>query len=231
MEIIPVSLPPQIVSLPDAKLHLKVDFSADDVLINDCAKMAQAYIQAETGKLIGEQVLDLLFDRFHPISDRQVNVRLDSVVGVNAMAWGPRFSYVNEDDDPRSIPLDLAPLSAVQSVKYLDKTEVEQTLDPAQYVVTRGRRVKVVLRSAYSWPTLADIPQAVRIRVKGGFKVGANLSLGESELPADLYKALFILINHFYEYREMVYTGLNLSNFPVEAQVARICSHYAEVNI
>lgn len=231
MDLVPVSLAAPVVTLALAKEHLKVDYSAEDATITRILGLARDYLMAETGRLIGDQTIDCYIDDFYKHENRQVDVRLSAPVGRNQNFWGPRFDYQDPFDDPRTIRFDLSPLSEVIEVKYFDTNEVEQTLDPASYVVTKGAKKKLFLRRAFSWPSVASIPQAVRIRVRGGYIVGANLSAGEIELPADLYDAHFLLINHFYEYREQVHTGLNLSEFPKELTVQRICAHYGVVNV
>lgn len=197
MELSQVSLPPQLITLERAKNHLKVDFSADDDLINLCCKSAQDYIQAETGRLIGEQTWDVLFD-----------------------TW-PK---------DRTLELKTSPLNAVTSVKYLDTTGAEQTLSSSKYTVARGFVSRIVLRSTETWPDLDEVPHAVRVRVVAGWKVGANLSLGESELPNELLKLAYNLLNHYYEHRELFYTGLQLHKFPEDATAKRVCAHYQRVN-
>lgn len=197
METFVVTQPGQIITTSEAKLHAKVDFSADDALIDICAKMAQSYIAAETDRLIGEQTIDCFSD-----------------------CW----------PEGRELELPLSPIKSVTSVKYLDSDGNEQTLDSSKYVFARGYKSRIWLKTNQSWPTLGDYPQAVRIRIVGGFKRNADSALGETELPFDLLKTLFLLVNHYYEHRELVYTGLQLREYPENLTAKATCAHYQRVN-
>lgn len=118
------------------------------------------------------------------------------------------------------------PIKTISSLKYLDTTGVEQTLSSSLYTVAKGIDTRLVLKTYQTWPSIDTVPQAVKIRAVGGYKLSADLSLGESELPKDLYKAMFLLLTHYYEHRGLIYTGLQLREMPEELTVKRICSHY-----
>lgn len=186
--------PPQLVTLSEAKNHLKISYSEDDQLIQDCSDFAQAYIQAESGLWLGEQTWRYFLDAFP--CDRTITIKK-------------------------------GPIKSITSIKYLDADEDQQTLSASKYVFARDLyRSRIVLRSSESWPDLPCLPQAVEIDIVGGYKVGADTAAGETELPKDLRKALFLLINHYFEYRELVYTGLQLREFPKHLTVERIIGHY-----
>ncbi|KAF0234090.1 MAG: hypothetical protein FD177_1002 [Desulfovibrionaceae bacterium] len=70
----------------------------------------------------------------------------------------------------RVVDLPKPPLQEVLSVKCLDQDGTEQTFSSANYVVdTVSTKGRIVLKSEFSWPTLADQPGAVRIQFKAGY--------------------------------------------------------------
>ncbi len=191
--------PPSLITLAEAKDHLKIAYSEDDEVIQLCIDNAQAYVQAEADLWLGEQTWRYFLDAF-PCG--------------------------------QTITIKKGPLKSITSVKYLDADEQQQTLSASKYVFARDLyRSRIVLRSAESWPEIACLPQAVEIDIVGGYKIGADTAAGETELPKDLRKAMFLLINHYFEYRELVYTGLQLREFPKHLTVERIIGHYRKESL
>jgi len=198
MEWSQVALPAQILTAAAAKEWLKVSYSADDSVIDDCCKMAQEYIESETGRWLGAQTWDLFLDTF-PAGD--------------------------------TIKIPKGPIKTVSSVKYLDSEGVEQTLSSSLYTVAKGLDTRIVLKKYNQWPTIDTVPQAVRIRVVGGWIKGADLSAGETELPRELYKTLKILVAHYYEHRGLIYTGLQMREMPVHLGAQNACIHHGVQNL
>lgn len=121
------------------------------------------------------------------------------------------------------LTLETGPIIEVVSVKYLDPTGETQTLPSSDYRYLKGPRT-IVLKPDKSWPDLYNGDECVTVRVRAGWKVGADLTVGETELPSDLLKLMFVLLNHGYENREYVYTGLQLREYPKELGIEQICS-------
>lgn len=214
MELFIVSKPNQLLTLEEAKLHAKVDFTADDSLIQDCAQMAQDFVEAETGKRLGEQTIELYFDGFRESwTCEQVN-------------RSTRADY----ERYRQLVLAVSPIISVESVKYLDKDGAEQTLSPSAYTFLRGARNRIFLKPGQTWPETYNQPQSVTVTVKAGYKRNADTSAGETELPRDLLKAMHLLVNHYYNHRELVYTGLQLHEYPENLSVKAICAHHGRPN-
>lgn len=196
MERFTVTKPAQIISTEKAKLHLKVDYSADDQTIIDCCMLAQNYVQAQTNQWVGLQTVNLSFDTWEELSK-----------------------------------IDCGPIISIESVKYLDTEGEEQVVDPAVYRFIRGYRSKILVRPGQAWPRLYAMEQSITVQIKAGWIVGAVPANGEEELPGDLYKCMFLLINHFYEHRELVHTGLQLREFPEHLDAIGICRSHARANL
>lgn len=204
MEKFAVTQPVEVITLAEAKEFARVDYSGDDALLTSLISSARAYCETHTGAYIGEQTWDLSFDGF-PKAERRFNPRAELVIPAH-------------------------PLISITSVKYLDAAGVEQTLASNLYRVTRGFNSKIAILD--TWPDTFDGSQTVTVRAKLGWKKGANVSIGETEIPADLHQALKILICHWYEYRAEIYTGgMQLFEMPKHMSVERICKAYSRVNL
>jgi uncharacterized phiE125 gp8 family phage protein len=156
-----------VMTLDEAKAHLRVDSTDSDDLITALIGAAQAAIEGPRG--IGVALLTQVWE-----------LRLDG--------W-PVYE----------IRIPLGPASLVNSIKYRDLANVQQTLDPAQYVYDLAYDPLVIRRSygAY-WPPALPQPGAVVINFNCGFGDDA------SAIPLDLKQAMLLLVGHFYEHREAV---------------------------
>jgi uncharacterized phiE125 gp8 family phage protein len=130
------------VSLAEAKAHLRVLGTAEDMLIGALVTAATAHFDGRQG-VLGRSLVTQTWE-----------VRYNAFPGV-----------------PRGrMELPLPPLQSVVSIKYLDGLGTETTLDPAAYVVEPGHHTGRV-RPSYglTWPTARDEDGAVRIRFIAGY--------------------------------------------------------------
>lgn len=97
------------------------------------------------------------------------------------------------------IRLDLPPLQSVSSVKYLDSSGVEQTLDPSVYrafgVGAEGGG-GIELDYGKTWPVTYPVKEAVRITYVCGY--GAP-----EAVPDEIKAAILLHLTTLYERREM----------------------------
>jgi uncharacterized phiE125 gp8 family phage protein len=90
------------------------------------------------------------------------------------------------------------PLQSVTTVKYIDTSGVQQTLDPLLYTVdTRTEPGRVTPAYGESWPSVRDQYNAVEVRFVAGF--GAATAV-----PEDIKAAILLMVGHLYEHREEV---------------------------
>lgn len=99
---------------------------------------------------------------------------------------------------PREIRLPIGPLRSVEAVTWRDAMGVEQTLDPAQYLVDDLSDPGQILPAlGRAWPQVGAVPNAVRVRFIAGM-----MSEDEGGLPEGLVEAILQLASWWYEQRE-----------------------------
>lgn len=198
------------VSLQEAKLHLRIIADVSDVAANPEDAYVTALIVAAretaehlTGRALMPQTLEL------------------------AMSGFPRVDCTGlQDTEIRyyadRITLPRPPLVSVTSVKYLDESGVQQTLDPSAYVLD-DHSEPACLTPAYglSWPANRCQPNAVLVRYDAGYADAATV-------PTLIKSWMLLCIGMLYENRESVVTGISVSSLP---SVDRLLDRYRLWNI
>jgi len=99
-------------------------------------------------------------------------------------------------DDFPNMPLKLPrpPLVSVESVKVIDSTGAETTLDPSDYIVdTDSEPGRIAFTSGKCWPSVELAPiNAVKIRYTAGYD-------DAQKVPQSVKQAMLIYIAHRYE--------------------------------
>lgn len=185
---------PSVMSLAEAKLHLRVDFNDDDALIESLIEAATLAAEAYTSA---------------GFTERSYLMTLGAWPGLGAGSFGP-----DEDGDewpsrfgtsgrpsrwPNAIHLPVRPLVSVSAITYLDSDGAVQTLATDQYVVVTAHRPPFIVPAEdATWPPLARHPEAVRVAFRAGF----------SECPANAVAGIKLILGHLYAHREDVTTGV-----------------------
>lgn len=105
--------------------------------------------------------------------------------------------------------LPLAPADGVQSVKYFDSANVEQTLPSASYqILVDAGGPFVALKSGQSWPSTFVRPDAVSVSYVAGYG-------GADKVPPAIKAAILLHVGHLYENREAVNVGSIGSALPL----------------
>lgn len=99
-----------------------------------------------------------------------------------------------------AIRLGRVPLIAVQSLKYYDEAEVEQTLSALDYDVDTSTG-EIALGYGLTWPTSLYRRNAVTVNFTAGYGTAA------ADVPAALKEAMLLLIGDFYANREWQIVG------------------------
>lgn len=211
-----------LVSLDEAKKHLRVDFSDDDALITAMIETARAWIDAPEGKLnraLITQTLELrlwhfshLYSHYNPLEkgfgDQGCVDRLDGF-----RPDGPFYSNM--------VRLPLPKLIGVDTVKYLDTDGTLQTLDSSLWrAFGIGGRGQVAPAFGTAWPATRWELEAVRIQYRAGYGPEAT------DVPAPIRHAVLLLIGHLYENREAEVVGTRAAAIELPTGVNALLSPY-----
>ncbi len=131
-----------VVTLSEAKAHLRVDVDDDDVLIQALIDTAVAHLEGRGG-VLGRALL--------------------------TQTWDLRLDGFPADDSYIDLPL--PPLQSVGLIEYTDRDGVTQIMATSDYRVnTRTLVGRVTLAPTKVWPeTIADDVGVVRIRFTAGY--------------------------------------------------------------
>ena len=163
----------QVVSLDDAKLHLRVDGNVEDdyieALVGSCVDYAQKYTGLEL---------------------------LQSTWTCNAREWNTFRMFKT-------------PVQSVQSIKYFDKDNNEQTLASTEYYVTiENGCTKIEFKESVYGIELYEKPNAIVISLTAGFA-------GVSVIPKSIIAGIKLMLGHLYENRQAVVTGTIATELPL----------------
>ncbi len=168
------------VSLAEAKLHLRVDFTDDDVLITALISAARQAAETITGRQIVTARWKMILDSFPG----------PSLMGVPA---GQTFSLPGH-----AILLHKCPVQSIVSIQYLDMTGSLQTLASNNYtadIACEPARITPVFGQC--WPS--SLPQigAVSVTFDAGYGAAAAV-------PEGLKSWIKLRVGSLYAHREEV---------------------------
>lgn len=152
------------VSVAEAKAHLRVEHSEEDTLIENLIKAVTVRIDGRYGWL-RRALINQTWELYLP--------------------WFPVS---------RCIALPMPPLQSVDSVKYRDQSDVEQTFSSDSYqVVKTTDEGYIYLKTGESWPGgTYERPDAVTIRFVAGYGAAA------SSVPETIRQAILIELAGLY---------------------------------
>lgn len=112
-----------------------------------------------------------------------------------------------------TIALPMPPLQSVEAITFTNAEGVTYTVDPSTYLVlpdeTPGR---VVLARSKSWPSVTlQSAGAVRVRFVAGYGDPAKV-------PERIKQAMLLLIGHWWENREAVNVGNQVTQIPLTVE-------------
>jgi len=170
------------ISLEDARDHLRVDtygsppVSDDDAWITAQIPAAREYCERDLGRALAPRTLEIATNAFP-------SVTVDP-------AAGPAF------------PLPFGPVTSIVSAKYDDSDGVEQTVDPATYVLDPyAHPSRLCLAYGQTWPTARASHNSVRVRYVTGYERAAG-SPPVPVVPNTARAAMLLMLGHLYENRE-----------------------------
>lgn len=155
-----------LLSLDEAKAHLRVDFNDDDNMIAGMIDAAIIHAQNKVQRRFLTQTLELVLQD-----------------------WG---------DGAIKIPVAPVTPAGIVFIKYVDFSNVTQTLDPSAYVVkTMGYSVAIIARYGTIWPIVFPFSsEPIVVRFTAG--------TAAADVPINVKHAIKMLVAHFYMQREPV---------------------------
>jgi hypothetical protein len=192
------------VSLADAKNHLRVDVTDDDVLIGGLITAARVAAENICRRAFVTQSWTLFLDTF----PRQ------NFYGV-LPGYAPLDQYLPSVLQAQrgyairfrggKIELPFPPLVSVDAVKYLDETGTLITMSPTLYTVDNASEPGVLTPAPDQfWPNTQNIMNAVQISYTCGYGAAAAV-------PAGLKSWMLMRIGALYENREEVAVGQRIT--------------------
>ncbi len=186
------------VALAGAKVHLRVDagFTDDDALITALIAATRQSAEDDTHRALITQTWRLSLDDFP---------RACSSIASYSVVDG----RVGQRNDIQVIRVPQPPLQSVTSIKYIDTSGAQQTLDPSAYVVDADAFPGRIL-PAYgtTWPSVRCGPNAVVIEFKAGYGDTAD------KVPPPITAAMLLAIGDLYRNRESQIVGATITDNP-----------------
>lgn len=189
------------VTLAEAKSHLRLEESSDDVYVQTLIQAARQHIEKVCWRGLLQQSLQMTRGSFR--GDDKFE-QLPDYATVSQ-----QFPYACSSEFSRFMPYlelpggHLAETPAVV-VTYLDANGTLQTLAPSAYLTqsAEGQTGKLWLNQSagYSWPDTMARFDAVKVNYTIGW-------LNPSKLPQPLKQAVLLLVSQMYEYRTPEVTG------------------------
>lgn len=169
-----------------ARLNIGDEISDDvmDALISASRNMIDGR-DGWLGRALNTQTWDLMIDRFDAWWNTPVEKGFypyaDWAIAESRTLRGHRHG----------IAIPLPPLQSVTSIKYLDTDGVQQTLDPATYIVHDGVPAHIVLATGAAWPSTSLLPGSVVVRFIAGYGDKG------SDVPEDIRMYITLQVSHF----------------------------------
>jgi uncharacterized phiE125 gp8 family phage protein len=170
------------ITTAEAKLYLKVDDSTEDTLIATLVKASRISAEKYLRRSLIKTVWALTLDEF-PDADQ------DSTIEVYP-----------------------APVSKINSIKYYDADDVEQTLATTEYLCDYASEpCRITLAIGKSWPSISGRANSVTVNYDAGFGTAA------SSVPELILAAIYLTLGHLYENRQDV-TKEKMNELPCGAR-------------
>ena len=187
-------LDPEPLTLAEAKSHLRVDFSDDDVLIAALISATRQYAEGITWRAIPRQQRKLVLDAF-PAPSAET-----SSANWYGPQWGtgpgPLTVLRPSGRSGYELYLPGAPVISVDTIKYLQDTDgTQQTLSSANYIVDNvSEPCRVVPSYSNTWPATRAQANAVEI----------TFTCGYATVPEGIKAWMKVRLGALYENREEV---------------------------
>lgn len=156
------------ITLELAKLHLKLDASDEDPLIQGYITAAREDVEDYVLRALVAQEWTFTLDGFPP-HHRRFNHHLSDA---------SRFEWNHIRERHHELLLPRPPAISVTSITYLDTTGAEQTLDPSTYRLDdNSEPARLTPAFGQYWPETAHLPGSVKIVYQAGYEAPPQVYL------------------------------------------------------
>lgn len=105
-----------------------------------------------------------------------------------------------------------SPVTSVDSIKYFDQDDNQQTLDTSVYAFDMvSMPARIFLKPNQTFPELSERKNAIEVR----YKVGVSSA---SDVDQAIKQAVLLTIGNYYENRQAVVTGTIATELPMNAK-------------
>lgn len=188
-------------TLADAYAQCQVDTtgspptSAHDAFFNATIPVVRQNAENELGRALVTQTWELWLDDFP-------RALQDDLARDGSFNYGYVRRYPRRHNW-KQIEVPLPPLQSVTSIKYLDTTGTEQTLDPTLYVVdTSVEPSKIVPAVGQCWPDVQCQPGAVKVRFVAGYAPTGSPPNYRANIPPAIKHWMLLMLANWLRNRE-----------------------------
>ncbi|GAC1475658.1 MAG: hypothetical protein NVSMB9_28590 [Isosphaeraceae bacterium] len=192
------------VSLPDAKLHLRIDFPTDDSLIASLITAARLTVEAHLRQVLLTQTWIMYQDAF-PSAGGYYNPAIRQVWSTLGGSGGVGFFPGMVPNSTGVIDIPLPPLQSLTAVQYYDFAGTLQSVPSANYSVSTGTPARIQPGYSKVWPVSRPTIDSVQVTFVSGYGDTAD------KVPANITAAIKLLVGHWYEHREQVGEGQHMT--------------------
>jgi uncharacterized phiE125 gp8 family phage protein len=184
-----------VVTLDEAKAHLREDSDDFDLQITAFIYAATQFVDGPTG-FLGRALIDQTWDYY-----------------LDAFPCRHDFSFP-VSGRRNFIEIPLPPLIEVLGVFYVDASGNEQQFSASSYIVDDASQpARIILKSSASWPSIAEQANAVRIRFRAGY-IDASNSPATPNVPFPIKAAILMYVGDLYQNRENQVVGDSAAKLP-----------------
>lgn len=181
------------VTRDQAKAHVREDSDDFNDQIDAFIEAATEYAEGFQGRALIDQTWDLYLDCWP-----------------HAVWEGLRRVY--------AIRIPKPPLIEVIGMFILDSSGVEQPVDEALYTVDDANEPGRIVWKSGAWPSLPNLPNAVRIRFRAGY-LDQGSSPAVANVPRSTRNGILVVMADLYANRESVVIGESVASVPSTAEM------------
>jgi hypothetical protein len=185
------------VSITEAKLHLRISDSTDDTLIDALITATRQHAEMVTRRALITQSWKLVLDQF---PNPTMNVASANWYGPQwGTSPGPLTMLPLQGSTGYEIYLPNPPLQSVDSIKYMDTNNVQQTLTAGTdyFVDIYSEPARILPANSKTWPSTINQINAIEVAFTCGYGVA-------NAVPQAIKNWMLMRMGAMYENREEI---------------------------